>query len=200
GGRGGPAPCRLADARGGRPGRRRGGARVRHRGERAPPSRGGRWGAPLVIPKRWIASYLRFLLRNRLAIAFAISLTTIFFAYQTTHVRIVPQFLDFYPGPSTVRLFGHQYTWRQGHPYINIYNTFRRMFGSANILTVILEAKHGDIYNPTTLEKIDVITKRLTETKGVVPYQILSIAHPKMKSITTYGGAIQVREVYFPGL
>src|SRR5947199_3019316 len=74
------------------------------------------------------------------------------------------------------------------------------MFGSANILTVILEAKHGDIYHPTTLEKIDVITKRLTETKGVVPYQILSIAHPKMKSITTYGGAIQVREVYFPGL
>src|SRR5438309_9187674 len=74
------------------------------------------------------------------------------------------------------------------------------MFGSANILTVILEAKHGDIYNPTTLEKIDVITKRLTETKGVVPYQILSVAHPKMKSITTYGGAIQVREVYFPGL
>src|SRR3989442_12336405 len=97
-------------------------------------------------------------------------------------------------------VFGHEYTWRKGHPYINIYNTFRRMFGSANILTVILEVKHGDIYNPTTLEKIDVITKRLTETKGVVPYQILSIAHPKMKSITTYGGAIQVREVCFPGL
>src|SRR5437667_11731857 len=74
------------------------------------------------------------------------------------------------------------------------------MFGSANILTVILEAKHGDIYHPTTLEKIDVITKRLTETKGVVPYQNLSIAHPKMKRITAYGGAIQVREGYFPGL
>src|SRR5438034_918773 len=77
---------------------------------------------------------------------------------------------------------------------------FLRMFGSANILTVILEVKHGDIYHPTTLEKVDVITKRLTETKGVVPYHILSIAHPKMKSITTYGGAIQVRGVYFPGL
>src|SRR5437870_4690575 len=125
---------------------------------------------------------------------------TVFFAYEATQLKVVPQFLDFYPGPSTVRVFGHEYTWRKGHPYINIYNTFRRMFGSANILTVILEAKHGDIYHPTTLEKIDVITKRLTETKGVVPYQILSIAHPKMKSITTYGGAIQVREVYFPGL
>ena len=153
-----------------------------------------------MIPKRWIEAYLWFLLRNRLAVTIAVAVMTVFFAYEATHLKVVPQFLDFYPGPSTVRVFGHEYTWRKGHPYINIYNTFRRMFGSANILTVILEAKHGDIYNPTTLEKIDVITKRLTETKGVVPYQILSIAHPRMKSITTYGGAIQVREVYFPGL
>jgi len=153
-----------------------------------------------VIPKRWIEAYLWFLLRNRLAVTTVVAMMTVFFAYEATQLKVVPQFLDFYPGPSRVRVFGHEYTWRKGHPYINIYNTFRRMFGSANILTVILEVKHGDIYNPTTLEKIDVITKRLTETKGVVPYQILSIAHPKMKSITTYGGAIQVREVYFPGL
>jgi uncharacterized protein len=153
-----------------------------------------------VIPKRWIELYLRFLLRNRLPVAAVVAVMTVFFAWQTTRVRVVPQFLDFYPGPSTVRLFGHEFTWRKGHPYITIYNTFRRMFGSANILTVILEVKHGDIYNPTTLQKIDTITKRLVETKGVVPYQILSIAHPKMKSITTYGGAIQVREVYFPGV
>jgi len=153
-----------------------------------------------MIPKRWIESYLRFLLRNRLAVTIVVSIMTVFFAYETTKVRVVPQFLDFYPGPSSVRLFGHEWQWRKGHPYIAIYNNFRRMFGSANILTVILEVKHGDIYNPTTLQKLDVITKRIVETKGVVPYQILSIAHPKMKSITTYGGAIQIREVYFPGV
>ena len=125
-----------------------------------------------MIPKRWIEVYLRFLLRNRLAVGIAISLMTVFFAYEATKVKIVPQFLDFYPGPSTVRLFGHEYTWRKGHPYITIYNTFRRMFGSANVLTVILEVKQGDIYNPTTLQKLDLITKRLVETKGVVPYQV----------------------------
>src|SRR5438093_7450031 len=125
---------------------------------------------------------------------------TVFFVYEGTHLKVVPQFLGFYPGPSTVRIFGHEYTWRKGHPYISIYSSFRGRFASANSLTVILEVKHGDIYNPTTLQKIDVITKRLTETKGVVPYQILSIAHPRMKSIQTSGGAIQVREVYFPGV
>ena len=153
-----------------------------------------------MIPKRWVEAYLRFLLRNRLAVALVVAVMTLFFAFQATHLKVVPQFLDFYPGPSTVRVFGHEWTWRQGHPYINIYHTFRRMFGSANVLTVILEVKRGDIYNPTTLQKIDVITRRLTETKGVVPYQVLSIAHPKMKSITTYGGAIQIREVFYPGV
>ncbi len=153
-----------------------------------------------MIPKRWIEAYLRFLLRNRLAVSVVVALMTVFFAAELRYIKVVPQFLDFYPGPSHVRLFGHEYTWRKGHPYINIYNTFRRMFGSANILTVILETKHGDVYNPTTLQKLDTITKRIVETKGVVPYQVLSIAHPKMKSITTYAGAIQIREVFYPGV
>src|SRR5262249_60767963 len=77
-----------------------------------------------MIPKRWIEAYLRFLLRNRLAVTVVVAVMTVFFAYETTRVRVVPQFLDFYPGPSSVRLFGHEYTWRKGHPYIAIYNTF----------------------------------------------------------------------------
>jgi predicted RND superfamily exporter protein len=153
-----------------------------------------------VIPKRWIEGYLRFLLRHRLVVSLVITLMTVFFAVETSRVKIIPQFLDFYPGPSSISLFGHEFQWRKGHPYINIYNKFRRMFGSANVLTVILEVQHGDIYNPTTLQKLDLITKRVIESKGVVPYQVLSIAHPKMKSISTYGGAIQVREVFFPGV
>ena len=40
------------------------------------------------------------------------------------------------------------------------------MFGSANILTVILEVKNGDIYNPTTLQKLDQMTRWIVETQG----------------------------------
>ena len=137
-----------------------------------------------MIPRRWVEAYLRFLLRNRLAVSVVVTLMTLFFAWKATQLNISLQFLDFYPGPLKLSLLGREVTLREGHPYIRIYNEFRRMFGSANILTMIVEVKHGDIYNPTTLQKLDVITRRLTETRGVVPYQILSIAHPKMKSIT----------------
>jgi hypothetical protein len=60
--------------------------------------------------------------------------------YQCFQIRL-PQFLDFYPSKSVIRLFGKEYTIREGHPYINIYNDFRRMFGSANVFTAILEVK-----------------------------------------------------------
>ena len=151
-----------------------------------------------MIKRHWVEAYLRFLLRNRLAVAATIAIMTVFFAYECTRIKVLPQFLDFYPSESKITVLGHEFTIRKGHPYINIYNDFRRMFGSANILSVILEVKHGDVYNPTTLQKLDQITKWIVETKGVVPYQVLSIAHPKMKSINTYGGAIQIREVFYP--
>ena len=60
--------------------------------------------------------------------------------------------------------------------------------------------KNGDIYNPTTLQKLDRITKFMINTKGVVPYQILSIAHPAVNSATVMQGAVQVRPVFYPGV
>src|SRR5204862_7968231 len=59
---------------------------------------------------------------------------------------------------------------------------------------------YDDIFHPSAAQQMAVAAKRPTGTKGAVPYQILSTAHPKLKSITACGGAIQVREVYCPGL
>lgn len=153
-----------------------------------------------MIPKRWIEAYLRFLLRNRLAVTVVVGVLSLVLLYQCTYIKVLPQFLDFYPGPLTLNVFGKEVTLSKGHPYIRIYNEFRRMFGSANVFTAILEVKHGDIYNPTTLRKLDEMTKWIVESKGVVPYQVTSIAHPAVKSIGIVQGSIQIRPVYFPGV
>jgi hypothetical protein len=138
-----------------------------------------------VIPARWIEAYLRFLLRYRLAVSGVVAAATIAFLFSLTNLRVHTDFFDFYPPE---------------HPYIRMYREFRRMFGSANVLTVVLEVKDGDIYNPATLQKLDRMTRYVIDSRGVIPYQILSIAHPKVKSIGTYAGAIQVRAVYQPGV
>jgi uncharacterized protein len=139
-----------------------------------------------MIPQRWIEAYLRFLLRFRGAMFVGVILLTVFFSWAVmTKLRINTDFRDFYP---------------RHHPYIEFYNEFRQMFGSANIMSVILEVKKGDIYNPATLQKLDRITKYIINTKGVVPYQIFSIASPKVKSITASEGTIEARPIFYPGI
>jgi predicted RND superfamily exporter protein len=138
-----------------------------------------------MIPQRWIEAYLRFLLRYRAAVSILVTLLTLFFAYNLTHIRLHTDFFDFYP---------------RRHPYIQFYNEFRRMFGTANVMNVIVEVKKGDIYNPETLQKIDRITKFMVNTRGVVPYQILSIAHPAVNSATVRQGAVEIRPVFYPGV
>ena len=136
-----------------------------------------------MIPQRWIEAYLRFLLTYKRTTIAVVTLMTAFFGLHLTNIKLHTDFFDFYP--------------RQ-HEYIRFYNEFRRMFGSANIMSVILEVKDGDIYNPETLQKLDRITKYMVETKGVVPTQILSIAHPKVRSFSATGGTISIREIFYP--
>jgi hypothetical protein len=138
-----------------------------------------------MFPQRWIEAYLHFLLRYRRSVAVVVALMTLFFAFALRNTRLHTDFFDFYP---------------RRHPYIQFYNEFRKMFGTANIMNVILEVKQGDIYNPATLQKLDRITKFMINTKGVVPYQILSIAHPGVNSATVTQGAVQVRPVFYPGV
>src|SRR5262245_20520889 len=138
-----------------------------------------------MIPQRWIEAYLRFLLRYRVTMLLLVAVLTAFFVWGTTRIRLHTDFFDFYP---------------RHHPYIQFYNEFRKMFGTANVMNIIVEVKKGDIYNPETLQKLDRITKFMINTKGVVPYQILSIAHPAVNSAIVTQGAVQVRPIYYPGV
>jgi len=136
-----------------------------------------------MIPQRWIEAYLRFLLRRRLAVTLVVAAVTIFFGYSLTSLKLRANFFDFYP--------------RQ-HEYIRFYNEFRRMFGSPNIMSVILEVTDGDIYTPETLQKLDRLTKYMVHTRGVVPYQISSIAHPSVRGAVATATGISIREIYYP--
>jgi predicted RND superfamily exporter protein len=136
-----------------------------------------------MIPQRWIEAYLRFLLRRRAAVTVGVALLTAAFCYSLIGLRLRANFFDFYP--------------RQ-HEYIRFYNEFRRMFGTPNIMSVILEVNEGDVYTPETLQKLDRITKHMVYTRGVVPYQISSIAHPSVRGAVATATGISIREIFHP--
>lgn len=124
-----------------------------------------------------------WIVRRRLPILLAISLITLFFGYYAFKIEMYTAFSDLLP---------------QNHPYIKVHNESRRVFGGANIILLSVEVKQGDIFNPTTLEKIKKLTEVVEQTPGVSNYQIFSIARQKVKDVRATAWGIQVQPVMWP--
>jgi hypothetical protein len=129
-------------------------------------------------------AYVRFLLRYRWPVIALSAVVTLFLGYHLSHTKIQMNFLDFYP-PS--------------HPYTQLAKKHARMFGSANVLVVAIEVKDGDIFTVETLNKINRLTIALIETPGVNPWQVLSIAHPKIRNVIITTAGVKVLPLFYPG-
>jgi hypothetical protein len=112
---------------------------------------------------------------------------TIFFAYNVfAKLEVVTNFFELYPPK---------------HPYIQLYKEFRKMFGSANVLTIILERKDGkDIYRPDTMAKLDRLTREILTVNGVNPLQVTSAVHPKIKQISVISNGIGILPLTYPSV
>jgi len=127
--------------------------------------------------------YLDWLLAHRAKVALAIAVGTVVLGCFVTRVRVYMDFFDLYP---------------PRHPYIQLYKEYRKMFGGANVLAVIVEHPGGTIFNLETMGKIDRITRFLMESPGVDPTQVISLTHPKLKTVEVASIGILVRPVMSP--
>src|SRR5260370_796835 len=84
----------------------------------------------------------RFILRYRAPIGIALLLITGIFGYYASKLTIGTSFIDFFP---------------KNHPYVQLYHNYER-YGGAQRLTLMVQVKHGDIYNYKTLRKIQDMT------------------------------------------
>lgn len=77
----------------------------------------------------------------------------------------------------------------QKHRYIKVHNKFRELFGGANLVSLELRVKEGDIFNTKTLEKIKRITQEIEKVPWVHPYQIASLSRRTTKDmvVSTWG-------------
>jgi predicted RND superfamily exporter protein len=136
--------------------------------------------------RRYIESYLFFLLRHRLAVsAVTAALTVALGMLAYTKTKVFTNFFDLYP---------------PDHPYIQLYQQYRNMFGTANTVLVVVEVKNGTIFDdPKTVQKVERITlEMLHEVPGVNGEQVLSITHPKVKTTLTAGSGIKVVPLMYP--
>ena len=132
---------------------------------------------PNTLPYR-IACWL---LDHRLVTCVLVILPTFFLAYALPHLEVYSRFADLLPAE---------------HEYIKNYNEMKETFGGANVVTMSLEAKEGDIFTESALEKVRYLTEQVDLIPGVNHYQVASIAHPKIRRVrTTSTGLIKSEPV-----
>lgn len=127
------------------------------------------------LTDRIVEAYVAFIWRYRPAVLLVLLVATVFWAFQARKVEMYSQFADLLP---------------QGHDYIKAYNYHRETFGGANIVTLVLQVKDGDIFNTETLKKVRYLTDQVDSINGVDHNQVASLSHVKIRNIKTLPGGM----------
>lgn len=134
-------------------------------------------------PESKVARFVRLCIRQRLAVVLVMGVLTAVFAVLAVQIEIKTVFNDLLP---------------QNHPYIKVHDQFKQTFGSSNMVSIMLEVKEGDIFNPPVLKKIQKVTKDLQLVDGVNQFQIISLAAKKLKEIRASTEGIDIKPLMWP--
>jgi uncharacterized protein len=124
----------------------------------------------------------KIVLRYRALIGIFLLAITAFSIYETSRVRIGTSFVNFFP---------------RNHPYVEIYHNFQR-YGGAQTLTIMVEAKNGDIFNVPTLQKIQDITFAFDQLPGIVHQSIRSLASYRVTYAEALPGNLVSKTYMYP--
>lgn len=86
------------------------------------------------------------------------------------------------------------------HEYVQTHQKFKETFGGSNIVTIMVEAKEGEIFQRPVLEKVRALTLGLREVSAVNPYQIISLASKKLKEVRASTDGIETKPLMWPAL
>ena len=133
--------------------------------------------AALQRGEEWIFASPRFVLALILGLS-------AFFASQIPGMKMASDFEDLLP---------------QQHPYIQLHNEVRGIFGGANVITVAVEVEQGTIFSNETLAAIERITQGIDVLPGVNHNLVASITHRTTRRVyINEAGTIRSDPYYDP--
>lgn len=112
-----------------------------------------------------------------LALVAILTLPAVLFARQTAFSS---KLSDYYPGQ---------------HPHIRLYQEFTEMLKMTNTVVVTVTVREGTIFSSETLGKVHRLTVSLLDTKGVNPFEVMSLTHPRLKDIKVSSEGINILPV-----
>ncbi len=128
-------------------------------------------------------NFSKFIIRYRMPTLIIIIIITCIFAFQIRKLEVKTCFDQLLPS---------------GHPYVLLHKEIRDTFGGANVVSIVLKVKQGEIFNYETLSKLKRLTEAAQKLPSVNNYQIISLASRKIKDIRAIPGGVKVSSVMFP--
>jgi predicted RND superfamily exporter protein len=124
--------------------------------------------------------YYRFLIRHRVLGTLFLTGLTLLAALWSRDASLSSRLTDYYPAR---------------HPHVRLYQEFTEMLKMTNTVLVTVTVKEGTIYTAEALGKIHRITVALIETRGVNPFEVMSLTHPRLKDIKIRNESINILPV-----
>jgi predicted RND superfamily exporter protein len=123
-----------------------------------------------------------FVLRFRAPIGIVLLLFSAFMGYECTRVRIATDFDEFFP---------------RTHPNVQLYEKWKR-YGGAQTLAMMVQVKHGDIFNFDTLQRIQGIQRDIDKLPGVDHNEVRSLASYRESYAEAAPGTLTIKPYMFP--
>ena len=122
------------------------------------------------------------ILKYRAPIGIVLLAITAYFGYGISKLTIGTSFVDFFP---------------RNHPYVQLYRTYNR-YGEAQTLTLMMQVKHGDIYNYQTLKKIQDLTFEVDLLPAVIHQSVRSLASYRVTYASPLPGNLISQTYMYP--
>lgn len=130
-----------------------------------------------------IETFAQMCIRRRAWVLACMAVVTLVLGYFATRVEVRTVFEDMLPS---------------AHAYVKTHERFKDTFGGSNMVTIMVEARDGDIFQPHVLETVRALTLGLREISAVNPFQIISLASKKLKEVRASTEGIETRSLMWP--
>jgi predicted RND superfamily exporter protein len=124
-------------------------------------------------------------IKFRKSVLAVVAVLTVIFAYFAQNIEVKTVFDDLMP---------------TSHPYVQIHNEYKNTFGGTNIITFMIEAEEGDIFQMPVLKKVRDLTQGLYKINAINEFQIYSIAGKKLKEVRASTEGIESFPYMWPAL
>ncbi len=133
-----------------------------------------------MTSQSWGLTYSRFVIRHRVFVFVFLLAALGGGGWLARQVTLAARITDYYPS---------------AHPHVRLYQEFPEMLKLTNAVVVTVTVKEGTIYTNETLGKIHRISVDLLDTKGVNPFEVMSLTTPRLKDIRVQDGSINIMPV-----